>query len=556
MQRFIPCAVLALAAVAGAALAQTRSGTVIVRVPADAVVTVGGEKTTQKGTERRFVSPALEPGTYSYQVEATWTEGGKEVKVSKKVTLEAGKTATLDLRSKKEVKTQVPSKPMPKGEKQPSKEAGKKPAGKKPIEEKKPEVKPAPKQELIAPKELGFVPLFNGKDLSGWKTVPETGEPFTVKEGVIVVAGKPAGYFYTGKSYKNYILRFDWKFIKSGNSGLLVHIQAPHKVWPKSVEVQGQQSDHGRIFAIGGASGKFTVSKENQKKAIKIGDWNTTEVVSKDGALTSKINGIEISTGKGNLTDGPFGFQSEGTELHFKNIRIKALPDSAPSDKKGEVQVRNAVAAVKVRIAAQPAVAARAAVAAGGGEGWKDLFNGKNLKGWKFFLNAKDADPAKSFIVKDGEIQVPGFPNGYFYTDKSYKNYVLTYDWTYPKDQPAKTTMNSGCLVHIQPPHKVWPKSVEPQVRYKDHGKFFFIGFGKDSKTEQKFDEAAQQKALKPSYEWNTTEVTCKADGSITVKINGTLVNQGKSELTEGPIGFQSEGARIHFKNIKIKMMD
>src|SRR5688572_15831646 len=69
----------------------------------------------------------------------------------------------------------------------------------------------------------GFKPLFNGKDLSGWKTVPTSADDtFSVKEGAIVVSGKPNGYFYTDKSYKNYILKFDWKFIKSGNSGLLV----------------------------------------------------------------------------------------------------------------------------------------------------------------------------------------------------------------------------------------------------------------------------------------------------------------------------------------------
>ena len=189
-------------------------------------------------------------------------------------------------------------------------------------------------------------------------------------------------------------------------------------------------------------------------------------------------------------------------------------------------------------------------------KGFVKLFNGKNLDGWKFFLADKDADPAKSFMVKDGDIEVPGFPNGYFHTDKSYKNYVLRYDWTYPKNQPEKTTMNSGLLVHMQMPHKIWPKSVEPQGRYKDHGKLFFIGFAKGAKTEQNFDEKAQQKALKPSYEWNTTEATCKSDGSIAVKINGQLINTGKSELTEGPIGFQSEGARIHFRNILIKMLD
>jgi hypothetical protein len=176
-------------------------------------------------------------------------------------------------------------------------------------------------------KEEGFKALFNGKNFDGWKIVPAKGtdKTFQVVNGVIVVSGKPNGYFHTDKSYKNYVLRFDWKFIKDGNSGLLAHIQEPHKVWPKSVEVQGQQKDHGRIFAIGGAKGQFKVNKDAQKKAIKIGEWNTTEVVSKDGMLTSKINGVEVSTGRGELTEGPFGFQSEGTELHFKNIRIKVL---------------------------------------------------------------------------------------------------------------------------------------------------------------------------------------------------------------------------------------
>lgn len=184
-----------------------------------------------------------------------------------------------------------------------------------------------------------------------------------------------------------------------------------------------------------------------------------------------------------------------------------------------------------------------------------DLFNGKDLAGWKTTLKDAKADPAKTFEVKDGEIQVSGEPFGYFYTAKSYKNYVLRFDWTYPKDQPEKTTMNSGCLMHMQNDDKIWPKSVESQGRYSDHGKLFFIGFTKSDKTEQKYDEAAKKKATKESFEWNTTEVTTK-NGAIEVRINGTLVNTGSSELTEGPIGFQSEGARIHFKNIKIKTMD
>jgi hypothetical protein len=181
-------------------------------------------------------------------------------------------------------------------------------------------------------------------------------------------------------------------------------------------------------------------------------------------------------------------------------------------------------------------------------EGFVPLFNGKDMKNLKTFLKDKDADPAKTWSVKEGAVICTGKPFGYFYTDKSYKNYVLRYDWRYPKGSSEKS--NSGCLVHIQPPNKIWPKCVEPQGRYFDHGKLFFIGV---KAIEQKFDAKAQKKALRPMGEWSTTEVTCDADGTISVKLNGTPVSSGKSELTEGPIGWQSEGAEIHFRNIRIK---
>jgi hypothetical protein len=183
-------------------------------------------------------------------------------------------------------------------------------------------------------------------------------------------------------------------------------------------------------------------------------------------------------------------------------------------------------------------------------EGFTPLFNGKDLSGWQMYL-PKDADPAKTWSVKEGIIHCTGQPYGYFYSDKSVKNYVIRYEWRYPAEQPAKTTLNSGLLVHIQGPHKVWPKCIEAQGAYANHGKIFQVSGGKA--TEVKDDQDARKKALKPKEEWHTTEVTCKADGMIIVKINGIEVASCKSELTEGPIGFQSEGAAVEFRNIRIK---
>jgi hypothetical protein len=188
-------------------------------------------------------------------------------------------------------------------------------------------------------------------------------------------------------------------------------------------------------------------------------------------------------------------------------------------------------------------------------EGFTDLFNGTDFTGWKNILDpkAKDADAAKTWTIKDGIIICTGHPNGYGYTEKGYKNYVLRYDWKYERPanlvDDSKFPGNSGCLVHIQPPHKVWPKCVEVQGMNRDHGKLIFL----QCKGKGTFDKAAKDKAVKPVGEWNTTEIICKDDGSITAKINGTEVSSGKGDLTEGQIGFQSEGAEIHFRNIKLK---
>ena len=189
----------------------------------------------------------------------------------------------------------------------------------------------------------GFKDLFNGKNFDGWKFViggklTEPGKTFTIHDGVIIVSGKPNGYMVTAGSYKNYIVRYDWRYKRpdkleddekfGGNSGLLVHIQGlPDKgTWPKCVEVQGMNKEHAKIFAIGGAKGKYSFDAAALKKARnKVGEWNTTEVICKDGEITSKVNGTQIATGKGDLSEGPFGLQSEGAEIHFKNIKVKVL---------------------------------------------------------------------------------------------------------------------------------------------------------------------------------------------------------------------------------------
>lgn len=181
----------------------------------------------------------------------------------------------------------------------------------------------------------GFTPLVNGDDLKQFDLVGFGPETIKIVDGEVHISGKPNGYFATKESYSDYVLRFEWMYerpadLKSdaefnGNSGLLVHIQGEHKVWPKCVEVQLQNKNAGHTFAINGAKFQGKTDAAAQKKAIKpVGEWNAEEVTSKDGEITVKINGTEVCRGSGAMPDsGTIGWQSEGRPIRFRNLMIK-----------------------------------------------------------------------------------------------------------------------------------------------------------------------------------------------------------------------------------------
>src|SRR5947208_6343784 len=73
----------------------------------------------------------------------------------------------------------------------------------------------------------GFVPMFNGKDLTGWVNVNCAPGTFFVKDGMVITTGKPTGYLRTEKQYENFIADFEWMHVPPkpdavGNSGFFV----------------------------------------------------------------------------------------------------------------------------------------------------------------------------------------------------------------------------------------------------------------------------------------------------------------------------------------------
>lgn len=180
-------------------------------------------------------------------------------------------------------------------------------------------------------KEQGFKPIFNGKDMSAFVLVKAPAETWSIEDSIIRCKGRPNGYFATKKSYKNYILRLDFRYPRNaGNSGYLLNITGEHKVWPKCIEVQGQYQGVCTIFPIGGAKGpRPKVDSAAREKARKPHtEWNSVEIVMNNGAITAKLNGVTIAQSQPyDLKEGPIGFQSEGAPIDFRKIRIKELPN-------------------------------------------------------------------------------------------------------------------------------------------------------------------------------------------------------------------------------------
>src|SRR5262249_21953408 len=102
------------------------------------------------------------------------------------------------------------------------------------------------------------------------------------------------------------------------------------------------------------------------------------------------------------------------------------------------------------------------------------LFNGKDLSGWKVFLDPKSkVDPDKVWSVKDGMLICKGQPFGYLITDKDHGNYVLKVQWRWtPEGDNNKR--NSGVFVHVSGKDQIWPKGVEAQL-YRDHAGDFWL---------------------------------------------------------------------------------
>lgn len=193
--------------------------------------------------------------------------------------------------------------------------------------------------------------LFNGKDLAKWnyKLADDTvtkDQVWSVQNGVIVCKGEPMGYLYSKQNFVNFKYEAEYRWAPGktpGNSGLFARITGEPRPLPRCIEVQLKHGDAGDLYGFHGLkisgdaarfrhvpnhelAGELHGLKRLSGNENPAGQWNQVVVEAKDGNVAVWFNGVKVNEAtNAEVVAGPVGLQSEGGEIHFRNVRITPL---------------------------------------------------------------------------------------------------------------------------------------------------------------------------------------------------------------------------------------
>jgi len=412
----------------------------------------------------------------------------------------------------------------------------------------------------------GFVPLFNGRDLSNWTNVNCAPETFTVRDGIIVSTGIPTGVMRTKRMYENFVAELEWRHMREGgNAGFFIYsgpVTAVGQPFTKGMEIQiidrdhpeGIATRHGDVFSIHGATfvpdrphpRGWQRSLPSEKRVKPQGEWNHYRVESRDGVLTLAVNGKVVSGGSNCVPrKGYICLESEGSECHFRNLRIKELPSSNPP----------------------------ASEVAEEDQGFVSLYNGLDLRGWKQEAGHAGHWQAKDWILDyDGKSEAT---NKHLWSEKSFRDFQLIVDWRFsgkPQTKQVPAILPSGnygladdntrAMVEV-------PDAGDSGIYLRGTGKAqvniwcWPVGSGEVWGYREDTNMVAairagvtpKVKADKPIGQWNRFLITMRGD-RLTVVLNDQTVIENAhlpGVPAEGPIALQHHGDPIQFANIYVR---
>ncbi len=403
--------------------------------------------------------------------------------------------------------------------------------------------------------EDGLVPMFNGKDLSGWHGL--AGTPVTrktmnakelakkqaeadvklknnwsVKDGCITFNGE-GDNLCSVKQYGDFEMVVDWRITKKGDSGIYLRGSPQVQIWDTSRVEVGAQVGSGGLYN----------NQKNPSKPLKvadnpIGEWNTFRIKMIGDKVTIFLNGelVVDNVVLENYWDRSIPIfpkeaielQAHGTDLAFRDIYVRELNNNeyTVSDEESK-------------------------------EGFKAMFNGKDLEGWIGNLTDYKAENGEIVIHVDD-----GPTHGNLFTKDEYSDFVYRFEFQ------LTPGANNGIGIRAPLEGDAAYVGMELQVLdnedpiyatlapYQYHGSVYGI-------------IAAKRGFLKPTGQWNYEEVIAKGS-HIKITLNGTVIldgdikeasKNGTADHKEHPgllrekghIGFLGHGSVVKFKNIRLK---
>lgn len=420
----------------------------------------------------------------------------------------------------------------------------------------------------LSAQDEAFQPLFNGRDLSGWVIVNVAPTTFSVRDGMIVSTGKPTGTIRTERMYENFILELEWRHLQpGGNAGVfiwgdpLTYVGQP---FSRGIEVQildGRESanytSHGDVFSIWGARmlpdrphpGGWERCLPSEKRCRPSPEWNHYRITCNDGTIKLAVNGKEVSGAtQCRPRKGYLCLESEGSECHFRNLRIRELPSTKATPEETADEAR----------------------------GFVPLYTGIDLSGWRQVPGQAGHWQPKDWILHyDGKCETPEPRDKHLWTAKEYGDFELIVDWRLP----AKPVKKSYPVVLPSGDDQRDDKGNIVQREVDDAGNSgillrgnedaqiniccYPVGSGEITafRTNKQLPAAVRaavtpkERADAPLGKWNRFHITMRGD-RVSIVLNGKPIIQD-AQLpgvpSRGPIGLQHHNEVVEFANLFIR---
>ena len=408
----------------------------------------------------------------------------------------------------------------------------------------------------------GFVPLFNGKDLTGWKGLvgdpikrsrmnaktlteaqkkadAEMRESWKVVNGELQFTGH-GNNITTVKKYGDFEMLVDWKIIDNntldGDAGIYLRGTPQVQIWDNANLKVGAQVGSGGLYN----------NKENESKPLKVadkklGEWNTFRIIMKGDRVTVYLNG-ELVTDNVILenywdrsqpifAEEQIELQAHGSPISYRNIYIKELPRVKPFQLSNQEKK----------------------------EGFRVLFDGTNMHSW--IGNNKD------YITENGIMAVRPNPGknslgNNLFSREEFSDFILRFEFQ------LTPGANNGLGIRSPLTGDAAYEGMELQILDNDAPVY------KDLKVYQYHGSIygtipAKKGFLKPVGEWNYQEVIVRGP-KIKVILNGSVIldaditnarQNGAADGLKHPgllrdsghIGFLGHGSPLQFRRIRIK---